>query len=271
MYRKTFFYWDSYTFIDAFNIVAIQPKKEIKLKNADISTQKMYNLNVNSTEFNQRTKSVFDTLDILEVSHKTKLTEYVESAVVDDETEGESELINETAAVFKVPAIPKRSISESNDFKTQPKRAKQSPDFLANPHKWKKYSLEDVSDSQTSQRANYAAAMSILNSKNMIIDQDDQEHTQLDTRIVFNRPIGKGRKTLKTNVRNLATLDESLEPDELKDDISATLESKPSKDEVKDDSFKKRNRKQNRRNCLQEDDEVEEAANKQEQTLDTDS
>jgi hypothetical protein len=202
----------------------------------------MYNLNVNSTEFNQRTKSVFDTLGLLEVSHKTKQTEYAESAVIGEEADTEPEL-NE--AIFKVPAIPKRSINESNDFKA-PKKLKQTPDFLVNPHKWKKYSLEDVNESQTNQSANYTAAMSFLNSKKMIIDEESEQ--EVDTQIVFNRPIRNGRKTFKTALRLLTTLDESLESDDAKEE-SPSKEQKPT---VANDSFKKRNRKINKKNCIEE-------------------
>lgn len=199
----------------------------------------MYNLNVNSSDFNQRTKSVFDTLANLEASHKFKQTEYLD----DQKPEGvdETELTNEwdtehnKEPVFKVPSIPKRSISDSKDFK-QSKRVK--PDHLVNPDKWKKYDLSDVKEMSTG--ANYSAAMSFFNSKNIITEEEEEE---IDVKIVFNKPIGKGKKSSQ-----LELVDEE---EFIKEDLSKELKS--------DVLFiKKKNRKSQRKPILNDEEDEDE-------------
>lgn len=144
----------------------------------------MYQLNVNSSDFTQRTKSVFDTLNTLEACHKDKLVDYVQEVTIETE---DTELVKE--AEFKVPDIPKRQLE--NDFKSN-KKVKKTPDYVVNPQNWKKYSLEDVKD--VTPGANYMAAMSFLNSKKMIIEEDEHEEN-----IVFNKPIGSSKSKTVPN------------------------------------------------------------------------
>lgn len=144
----------------------------------------MYRLNVNN-EFNQRTRSVFDSLETLEVKHKTKQTEYV--ATGSEETqEEECDEIKANDFVFKVPEVPKR-LSETNDYNAA-KKKKSRPDYEVNPDKWKKYSLEDTKEHSNS--ANFMAALSFINRQHMIAEEEEINEEKIE----FNKPIGKKMK-----------------------------------------------------------------------------
>ena len=160
----------------------------------------MYQLNVESTEFTQRTKSVFDTLVNIETCHKTRTVEFDE--LEGDEDVEEPNSINEITnslnllndpkePVFKMPKPIKRPVEVCNDNVM----ANVRPDYAKNPHKWQKYSLADVKEGQMSANANYAAAMSFLNAqKNTLMETNEEEVDQ--TPIEFNRPIGGKRNQL---------------------------------------------------------------------------
>ncbi|KAK9892829.1 hypothetical protein WA026_022291 [Henosepilachna vigintioctopunctata] len=85
-------------------------------------------------------------------------------------------------SIFKVP------------YDTVPKHfLKRLPDFKKNPHKWTKYSLDDVKDEDISEKGNTKAALSFLkelsvrNDKNIMENQDNDQ--ELPKKIVFQRPI----------------------------------------------------------------------------------
>jgi hypothetical protein len=158
----------------------------------------MYQINTNSLNFTERTKTVFDTLFNIESDHKSKLLEYSKSNEenkTEEEEENEEQIdepnirINEIKLndskepVFKVPLpIKRRNI---HAIQIESKKITKPADHVINPHKWKKYSLKDVKESQMSPSANYAAAMSFLNSK----IQDNME-TNEEESIIYNKPIG---------------------------------------------------------------------------------
>ena len=160
----------------------------------------MYQLNVESTEFTHRTKSVFDTLMNIETCHKTKTVEFEEYEGEEDIEEPNSVseitsslnlLNNPKEHVFKMPKPIKRSIEVCTDNVA----ANVRPDYAKNPHKWQKYTLADVKEGQMSANANYAAAMSFLNAqKNALMETNEEEVDQ--TPIEFNRPIGGKRNQL---------------------------------------------------------------------------
>ena len=111
----------------------------------------MYNINTKSNVFNERTKSVFEVLENLESTHKTKQLEYIETSeqeVSQLESKNTTELnptgiieVNESIKcehLFKIPAVPKRTI-ESNEIVSS--KRQRSSGFSRDPEKWQKYTF----------------------------------------------------------------------------------------------------------------------------------
>lgn len=78
--------------------------------------------------------------------------------------------------------------------------ANKTPDFIANPHKWTKYSLASVTENDLSERSNTNAALSFLNDlkKRKSIDNDSvnmdcsdltQEHDDKTNKILFKKKL----------------------------------------------------------------------------------
>lgn len=113
---------------------------------------------MNPDDFKSRSKSVFDSLASLESVHNVKAKEYIDRSLdTFDPTEENEEKRSSAAAVkrkdgvFKVPEMPPpRSQSGPRRSNFTPatsggfKRRHNEPDHVRNPHKWKRYSLEDV-------------------------------------------------------------------------------------------------------------------------------
>lgn len=99
----------------------------------------MFNLNANTDEFKARSKSVFDTLTSLESTHNAKAKEYIDKSL--DHKEPNLEEPVPTTSEFKVPSVP--ALRQPASLSSNKRRYKE-PDYVANPHKWKRYSLEDV-------------------------------------------------------------------------------------------------------------------------------
>ena len=105
---------------------------------------------------------------------------------------------------------PAANVLQNNlDFKNP----KIQPDFVVNPKKWKKYSLEDVADSQMSPSANYFAAINFLKQKekNKNSTHDEFEKFEeladktelLNDASLFNKPLGGGGGGIKkSNLQN---------------------------------------------------------------------
>jgi len=171
----------------------------------------MYNLNTNNNQFSQKAKSVFDSLSQLESAHRVKVNEYSTNQMQIEETlEGEESATFEKTArsnkvkeefVFKVP---------SADFKQALPSIKKSsqPGYVVNPQKWKKYSLEDVDSNQMTNRSNYMAAMSFLNTRKQHEDNDLMEHSE---QIEFNKPFGKRESQAEDVIRNKYVDDEIID------------------------------------------------------------
>lgn len=192
----------------------------------------MYQLNANN-EFEQRTKSVFDTLLSIESNHNEKIESYIEITNNGDDSmpkEPVSEIIDSFKClndakepVFKMPRPVKRAVFKS-------RRA----DYQKNPEKWKKYSLEDVKEFGNG--ANYAAAMDFLNSKKRIVEEDEPMEP-----IQFNKPL--------SSKKQLPCLDPEPEP-ESQNEIST-----PEKCNKDLNTFKKKSTRKNlrKRNENEED------------------
>lgn len=125
----------------------------------------MFNLKTGSggaDDFQARSKNVFETLNGLESVHNAKAKEYIDKSLdfrdpkINDEPPGSSSDNKESQSnrrgdhthrdskstdfEFRVPAVPPLQTRSS----PQRRRRQNEPDYVVNPQKWKRYSLEDV-------------------------------------------------------------------------------------------------------------------------------
>ena len=192
----------------------------------------MYQLNVNQTTKN-RINSVFESLSSLENSHKAKETDYVMEAEISEEmAEISLEADNKKEFEFKMPSINlyKREL-ELNGNNREAKHQKIQPDYVLNPEKWKKYSLEDVQESQMNASANFFAAINFLKEKN-VIKESEEEYAEP---VVFNKPLkGNNRPRKDSNSKIEKKLLENLSEEKL---AEYDIENQPKKEEF---GFKKK-------------------------------
>ena len=112
-------------------------------------------------DFQARSKNVFESLNGLESVHNAKAKEYMDKSLdfrdpnMNDEPPGSSSGNKEsqinrrddhtnrdsksTDFEFRVPAVPPLQTRSSPQ-----RRRRNEPDYVVNPQKWKRYSLEDV-------------------------------------------------------------------------------------------------------------------------------
>lgn len=124
--------------------------------------QNATNSSVVFTNFNDRQKNLFDQLKRAEDTNKNRIiTNETPMDVTTLKNQSNKRKRSETKetkylqgreSIFKRPEQPLS--------KCLPRR--HVPDFKKNPHKWTKYSLDDVSSEDTSERGNTNAALSFL-------------------------------------------------------------------------------------------------------------
>ncbi|XP_060070013.1 U5 small nuclear ribonucleoprotein TSSC4-like [Ylistrum balloti] len=105
------------------------------------------------------------------------------------------------------PQSDYKSMKKDSDFKLPPQRfpsrqQKKIPDFKLNPSKWKKYTLEDVSNEDMSQASNTKAAFAFLEERRKLREaaEGKEEEVKADVEggacsqgaIIFKRPNKKG-------------------------------------------------------------------------------
>lgn len=170
----------------------------------------MYNLNTNNNQFSEKAKSVFDSLSHLESAHRLKVNEYsISEMQIEEPLEEEKNPLEKAVNsnkikeefVFKVPSTDFKQILPSNKKSNQ-------PDYVLNPQKWKRYSLEDVDTNQMTNKSNYMAAMSFLNARKQHEENETMEHSE---QIEFNKPFGKKDVRVEDEIRNKYVDDESSE------------------------------------------------------------
>jgi hypothetical protein len=171
----------------------------------------MYQLNVNNDAFTDRTKAIFDLL----VNNNDTMLNKIEIEFNDEQIENENsiELTDESVnkPITKSNSIPLNisnlTLKEDDDkLFVKPTITisdfKKQPDYVKYPHKWKKYTLEDVSESQMSASANLKAAFSFLNRNEPKFEEQE---------IIYNKPIGGGRINKQTELKLLENLSEETE------------------------------------------------------------
>lgn len=115
----------------------------------------LFSINGSNNEFTQRQKNVFDQLNTIAYNKvDTKEDDSVPDTehvnVIDRTQKRITKQFRGRESIFKRPHVPVRNLS------------KKIPDYCLNPHKWTKYSLEDVPNEDMSERGNTAAAVSFL-------------------------------------------------------------------------------------------------------------
>ncbi|KAG5872605.1 hypothetical protein JTB14_019173 [Gonioctena quinquepunctata] len=156
------------------------PTNNFKIKSANV-------------DFNLRQKNVFDQLKVLENNRKNNSSLHNGEMEVDDNVDGNrrnqrslTKQFRGKESIFKKPQnpVPKNFI-------------RSIPDFKKNPHKWTKYSLEDVNEDDISDKSNTKAALSFLKEleeRKRDVEFDD-ESTDLTSRIIFHKRTCPKEKT----------------------------------------------------------------------------
>ncbi|XP_050301438.1 protein TSSC4 [Anthonomus grandis grandis] len=159
-----------------------------------------FNLNSGNTEFNDRQKKVFDQLLVLENNRKSLPSE--ESNRNDQRPnrdnrraqKSETKHFRGKESMFKRPQnpAPRNYINKI-------------PDFKKNPHKWTKYSLEDVQD--VTEESNTKSAMDFLKqlAERRKAEQgiiEEPKLTELPSKIVFNTHIKTRKDTAQEDQDN---------------------------------------------------------------------
>ncbi|XP_056641377.1 protein TSSC4 [Diorhabda sublineata] len=151
-----------------------------------------FTLKSDNDEFSLRQKNIFEQLTVLE-NNKTKLQNDTQMEVdtdVDDTHKSNPKLQR---------AITKRLRGKESIFKRPqnpvPKNyIKKMPDFKKNPHKWTKYTLDDVADEDMSDKSNTKTALSFLEELKERKDSDPlsvNAKADLTQKVVFKKHISK--------------------------------------------------------------------------------
>ncbi|KAF7282861.1 U5 small nuclear ribonucleoprotein TSSC4 [Rhynchophorus ferrugineus] len=154
-----------------------------------------FKLNLGNSEFADRQNKIFGQIEALESNRNTiisddgkKETPYVVKRGVQKH---EMKHFRGKESIFKKP------------LKTAPRNyINRMPDFKKNPHKWTKYSLEDVQD--MTEESNKKSAMDFLKDleKRRKSEQDiaDKEFEETPTKIVFNKHIKRTEGLLEGDI-----------------------------------------------------------------------
>ncbi|XP_022196489.2 protein TSSC4 [Nilaparvata lugens] len=146
-------------------------------------------------EFTNRQKTVFDQLDAVISKNGVDNTNTHNLVMeIDNQPDisskkrkrAETKHLRGQESIFKRPDLP-----------SPVRRNHNLPDFRRNPHKWTKYSLNDVSEDDMSERSNTAAAMSFL--QEMESRRNVEMEDKSEDKIVFKRP-PKSRNSISKTV-----------------------------------------------------------------------
>lgn len=149
------------------------------------NTNNSFNLKATNADFAQRQKNVFDQLKVLENNRKN--TTNSNSMEIDDEVNTNrrnqrsiTKHFRGKESIFKKP----QNIAPKNFIN-------RIPDFKKNPHKWTRYSLDDVRDEDISDKGNTKAALSFLKEledrNNQDTDCNQGQREQVPTKIIFKK------------------------------------------------------------------------------------
>lgn len=147
----------------------------------------LFTINSNNKEFTARHQSIFEQLNVAELNRlndqknrNTNTPDVRSSTAADIKTQ--KALTNQfrgQKSIFKKPAVPLRKALA----------ARRIPDHCVNPHKWTKYSLDDVKSEHTSERGNAAAAMAFLKEIESRKEKEEMDLEPADKKIVFQKSV----------------------------------------------------------------------------------
>ena len=202
----------------------------------------MYQLEAN-IEFKQRTKTVFDTLLLIESNHNDKKMTYNEMTNDPDESILK-EPVSEITDSFRYLNDPKEPVFKMPRTVRRPIFKSKRPDYEKYPEKWKKYSLEGVKEFGNG--ANYAAAMEFLKTKNKIIEKDEPMET-----IQFNKPLSNKKKKFEstTESKPAENIDESNSLEKHDQNLNSFKIKKRSQKNLSQRNIRKRNDDKDDHDC----------------------
>lgn len=166
---------------------------------------KMYELNTANDQFKNRSKSLFDNLEQLEVEHSNKRKQYEETF------EEKEEKLTETDE-YSTKCQMKKSYQNKGTIKT---KTKQKFD----PSKWTKYSLEDVDE--TNNVSNRKVAYDFLNQIKPKKRDEEMNESDENFKPKFNIK-SSSQKSLKKHV----TKKEDLKQETIRSTIDSENEEK---------------------------------------------
>jgi len=137
-----------------------------------------------STDFMSRQKNVFDALNVLEDKHTDFCRKEKLDKVIPDSKNEEDDIIDVSTArrkhIKKISFGDRDAGSSSRDLnvfkvprRSRVNRGPKVPDYKVHPERWVKYSLEDVTSDQMSEKGNTAAAMEFLNTQSQNSEREE--------------------------------------------------------------------------------------------------
>ncbi|CAH0547875.1 unnamed protein product [Brassicogethes aeneus] len=148
-----------------------------------VDSKNTFNLKVDDSNFRERQKNVFDQLNALEsIRNKNAAPQPMET----DEKPIDKKSYRSATRQFR----GKESIFKKPQNPVPKGYNNRMPDFKKNPHKWTRYSLEDVREEDCSERSNTKAALSFLDDlkkRRSAAEQSDESEKDSPNKIVFKR------------------------------------------------------------------------------------
>lgn len=146
--------------------------------------------------FTNRQKNLFEELDKAREQVRDKIICDEESMEIDTSSKitlkrkrSETKHFRGKESIFKRPELPLN--------KCLPPR--MAPDFQKNPHKWTKYSLEDVHLEDMSERSNTSAALSFLQELEDRKNIEKIEAVEQNSKIIFKKRIKDPQSIISTS------------------------------------------------------------------------
>ncbi|KAL3275548.1 hypothetical protein HHI36_020307 [Cryptolaemus montrouzieri] len=146
-----------------------------------MKSTKEFTLNCSDESFVERRKNVFDQLLVIEKSCRSTSDELMEVDKGSNEISSSRKTIKSfrgKESIFKIP----QDMAPRNFLR-------RLPDYKKNPHKWTKYTLEDVRDEDISEKGNTKAALSFLKELNQRNDKTTNNLDEIPKKIIFQKHV----------------------------------------------------------------------------------
>ncbi|KAJ8958105.1 hypothetical protein NQ318_006034 [Aromia moschata] len=151
----------------------------------NMNITKSFSLKSTNAEFTERQKNVFDQLKVLENNRKN--TSNDRQMETDEHTDSNRRTQRSITKHFR----GKESIFKKPQNPVPKNYINRIPDFKKHPHKWTRYSLDDVRDEDISDKGNTKAALSFLKElegrKSADMECDQNNSDELPSKIIFKK------------------------------------------------------------------------------------